>query len=426
MLFTFLEGLIPQHLQKIKERRPLLFERESRKLMYFNLFAFIASSLLFSFLNLIFILQRSFQPSQYPIIIAFSLFTLIPFVIKYSNKKYKIVQSMFLLFLNFLVVLRVVNTGGINSPLILGFVFLIIFSYFFVNTKTTILLFLLSFIELSLMMYHMEYINFVFENREQFLFKFLAQMVFILLICLSIFVDRLERNRIKKMINNYNVEKGKNDKLLKFGQVSAGISHELNNYLSIINMNIEMLNFKYGKNNEDMSKKLNLVKKNINAIEETVSSLRYLHHPDFYDSLQGESLIDILDPIKEKYSKTVEISEVPNCKLKANKVLIRKVLMNLLNNSLQAISELQEQWVKVSFEINDNDLKIFVTDSGNGISKENQEKIFDSFFTTKDVKKGSGIGLDLSRTIMGKHQGTLELNNNSPNTEFILSLKLVN
>jgi signal transduction histidine kinase len=386
----------------------------------------MASSILFCLLNIFYLLQGEFKVYQYPIAISFLLFTLMPFLIKFSNRKYKWTQSVFILILNVLVVLRVVNSGGIYSPLVLGFVFLIVFSYFFVNTKTTIILFFLSVCELSLIMHYSEQINFIFENKESFVFKFMAQMTFILLISLSIIVDRLERNRIKKIIKDYKVEKRKSDKLLKFGQVSAGISHELNNYLSIIGINLEVLKFKYAKDNEDMTKRLFLIKKNINAIEETVSSLRYLHHPDFYKSLQGESLEEIFEPINEKYSKIVDFDSIPNLKIKANKVLIRKVLINLLNNSLQAIAELEDQWVKVSFEVNGLDLKIIVTDSGKGIPKENQEKIFESFFTTKDVKKGSGIGLDLSRTIMGKHQGTLHLNKKSPNTQFIVGLKLEN
>lgn len=63
-----------------------------------------------------------------------------------------------------------------------------------------------------------------------------------------------------------------------------------------------------------------------------------------------------------------------------------------------------------------------VTDSGTGISSEIKSHIFDSFFTTKKVGKGTGIGLGLARKIAKSHKGSLEFVETASNTQFVLKI----
>jgi len=90
---------------------------------------------------------------------------------------------------------------------------------------------------------------------------------------------------------------------------------------------------------------------------------------------------------------------------------IRQVLINLISNSLQAMTEGGVLTIK-AWESREDDAKMLyfqVQDTGHGISKQDVNKIFDPFFTTKDVGKGSGLGLSISHSIIEQHGGRIEV-----------------
>jgi two-component system, NtrC family, nitrogen regulation sensor histidine kinase NtrY len=104
----------------------------------------------------------------------------------------------------------------------------------------------------------------------------------------------------------------------------------------------------------------------------------------------------------------------------ADENLISMVLINLIKNALEANTDNSSCIIKVWAETGkDNHLRICVSDNGPGISEENLDKIFIPFFTTRT--SGSGIGLSLSRQIMGAHGGTLNVKS-VPGTETVFSL----
>ena len=103
---------------------------------------------------------------------------------------------------------------------------------------------------------------------------------------------------------------------------------------------------------------------------------------------------------------------------------IVQVLLNLLNNAYDAISESSEKWIKVELKKEPKSIAIWVTDSGGGIPTEVQKKIMQPFFTTKEVGKGTGLGLSISRGIIESHHGQLILDTSSANTCFIIKLPI--
>ena len=109
-----------------------------------------------------------------------------------------------------------------------------------------------------------------------------------------------------------------------------------------------------------------------------------------------------------------------NQEIFCDQIQISQVLINLINNSYDAIGHLQDKWIKIEFDFNNKNKIIKIIDSGHGISEEQKAKIFMPFFTTKDIGKGTGLGLSLSKTIMEKHQGSLQVDSKNKNTCFIL------
>ena len=96
----------------------------------------------------------------------------------------------------------------------------------------------------------------------------------------------------------------------------------------------------------------------------------------------------------------------PELELQIDEELIEQVLINLLKNAIEAVEEAKEPKIVLKATSDENDvIKISVTDNGHGIIMEALDQIFIPFYSTK--KRGSGIGLSLSRQIMQLHNGTL-------------------
>ena len=98
------------------------------------------------------------------------------------------------------------------------------------------------------------------------------------------------------------------------------------------------------------------------------------------------------------------------------------MLLNLLNNSYDAVVDQPERWIKVDVLDKNELLEIAVTDSGPGIPAPIAEKIMSPFFTTKPPGKGTGLGLSISSNIMTDHGGSLTVDGSSPHTRFVISL----
>ncbi|MDI7190524.1 PAS domain S-box protein [Leptospira santarosai] len=97
-----------------------------------------------------------------------------------------------------------------------------------------------------------------------------------------------------------------------------------------------------------------------------------------------------------------------------------QVWTNLIYNSLQAMRFKGK--IRISIQDRKDEVLVSIEDNGPGIPREVRERIFDPFFTTKGPGEGSGLGLDISRRIVKKHQGRIELESESGKTVFHIFL----
>jgi C4-dicarboxylate-specific signal transduction histidine kinase len=175
---------------------------------------------------------------------------------------------------------------------------------------------------------------------------------------------------------------------------------------------------------------LTRVSKTVTRIAVIVQGLRTFSRDASNDKFSSASLSEVihstLSLCQEKFrSKDIAVSidiDPPNLTALCQQVQISQVLLNLLNNSCDAILPLQDKWIKISATVGGLGVRLSVTDSGNGIKKEIDDKIFNPFFTTKEVGKGTGLGLSISRGIMEAHHGKISLNPKCANTCFVIEL----
>jgi len=106
----------------------------------------------------------------------------------------------------------------------------------------------------------------------------------------------------------------------------------------------------------------------------------------------------------------VETQLLPHLRVKARKVELQQVLVNLLLNAVDAYPEAKQgKPIRVSLGSESGWAYIEVQDWAGGIAPEIQSQVFDPFFTTKPVGQGTGLGLSLSFSIVKKHGGHIEL-----------------
>jgi PAS domain S-box-containing protein len=224
-------------------------------------------------------------------------------------------------------------------------------------------------------------------------------------------------------------------RLSAIGEMSGGIAHEINNPLTIVKSSLQLMAKKLQMDNqlEEIPKVLESIEKaqsQISRISKIVNGLREFSRSG--DKLQNEKVtsLKILESVTdlcfEKLKKqNVNLETTKNeIEFECNIVQIEQVLVNLINNSIDAISPLAEKWIKVEATVIGNNLEFYIIDSGNGITEEMAQKIMQPFFTTKEVGKGTGLGLSISRGILEKHGGELFPDTQSKNTRFVIRLPL--
>lgn len=118
---------------------------------------------------------------------------------------------------------------------------------------------------------------------------------------------------------------------------------------------------------------------------------------------------DTVELCREKFTYEriiISISCADEVLIKARETEISQVLMNLFNNSYDAVENLSERWVEIKVTSSDEKLEMKFIDSGKGISSKIAEQMYNPFFTTKEVGKGTGLGLSISKQIISR---TMEL-----------------
>ena len=200
------------------------------------------------------------------------------------------------------------------------------------------------------------------------------------------------------------------------GALSASIAHELNQPLGASSLNIELLKMKLGQGTLDpeLGKEILESLANDNQRAATiVKSLRSIFNEDKSQSENihiGDLITTVLDIVKPEIKfQNIKINKKINSQhfVEVNSSEVIQVLLNLLNNAIQALSQIDHSNKVINLEVLDgiNFVQISVTDNGNGVSSEYQSHLFELLNTTK--KTGMGLGLWLSRHIVTRHKGSI-------------------
>lgn len=221
-------------------------------------------------------------------------------------------------------------------------------------------------------------------------------------------------------------------KMSILGEMSSGIAHEINNPLAVIHSKAVLLRKRLMQGNLDPEKggsDLLKIEKTCLRISKIVKGLKVLSRNSGSDAMEFASVASVVqetvDICQEKFHPDVVRLDVEisgDAQIFCRPTEISQVVLNLLGNSFDVASTLEEKWVKLILDVSPTKVKIRVVDSGRGISAAVVEKIMQPFYTTKPKGKGTGLGLSISSRIAQEHEGTLKYEEFFGHTSFVLEI----
>jgi two-component system NtrC family sensor kinase len=221
--------------------------------------------------------------------------------------------------------------------------------------------------------------------------------------------------------------------MVALAEAAGGLAHEINNPLGIIRLGLECLqrDLSVSKEKEEQ------IAKHFQRIESALDRVAKITHS--LSTYSGDSrkadpeLVRVTEIIEDtllycsgrlKESniqlklKPLEVELALECK----PVQISQVLLNLINNSADALKGVSEKEIQISVKDKIHFLEIAVKDSGKGIPLHLQDQVFQPFFTTKKIREGTGLGLSICRRIVESHGGTLEIDPLQSQTCFVMRI----
>jgi len=243
-------------------------------------------------------------------------------------------------------------------------------------------------------------------------------------------------------IREINVALENQERLSMIGQMAAGIIHEINNPLSYIDVNVHALSgmvdgIACTEENKEIIEELNEIgedlKEGINNIKDIAAGLKRFTYQAEGNAFEDVDLNDEIRTIatvsknEYKYYSELTIEEGQISLVHVDPGKIKQVLLNLIINAVHAIKDSEGDWGQIRIKTYEEGDHVFceVNDNGGGIPEEIQDKIFESFFTTKAEGVGTGLGLSLSKKIIEvDHEGELTFESTiGEGTTFLIKLK---
>jgi len=223
-------------------------------------------------------------------------------------------------------------------------------------------------------------------------------------------------------------------KMAALGEMSASVAHEVNNPLTAILLRAQRIDMLARTDTVDVAavrKTAHDIDRTVDRIRRIVDALRAFARQGDEDPLRPELLAPIVEDTVELCAhrfrlRGIELKVGPiadSLLVDCRGTQVAQVLLNLLSNSYDAVENQDERWVEIAVDTRDGEVGIAVSDSGPGVPPEIANRIMEPFYTTKEIGRGTGLGLSLSKGIAEAHGGRLEFDPQARPTRFTLTLK---
>ena len=264
------------------------------------------------------------------------------------------------------------------------------------------------------------------KDHESFALHALARQVET---CLELRKRKNDQHNLEGNLESLN-------KTSSLGLMTAYVAHEINNSLGILSGYTSILSSELVKR-DPKDELLTFVRK-IEAtncrISRVIKGIKTYTRDTVNDPFE-------LTPVKRLIEETVALCEqrckrlrtqlivkIPdgNLEVECHSTQLSQVFVNLINNSLDAVCELETRWLCIEAEVDLETATVdfSISDSGKGIPETIAKNLMEPFFTTKAKGKGTGLGLSISKSIVESHHGRFFYDRESANTKFRIQLPL--
>lgn len=208
-------------------------------------------------------------------------------------------------------------------------------------------------------------------------------------------------------------------KMAAVGQLAAGVAHELNTPLSAITLGLQGATRIISRKPERAKERLETVLGSCADLKNIISRLLTYSHAKAYDDEEPNlnevitAALDLVGTHARRADITIETdldaNEPPFVRAKANE--IQQVVINLVNNAMDAILEgnVDKREILIKTRTGPKIVALVISDTGCGMNEETRRRLFEPFYTTKDIGKGTGLGMSIAREIIESYGGEVEV-----------------
>jgi PAS domain S-box-containing protein len=234
-----------------------------------------------------------------------------------------------------------------------------------------------------------------------------------------------ERKQAEQALHQAQAELAHVARVMTMGELTASIAHEVNQPLAALatnaNAGLRWL-ARQPPNLDEARDCLHRMFRDVHRAGEVITRIRSLAKKsspvkarlDLNDAIY--EVLATIDPEARRYTVLVRTDLAPNLPpVQGDRVQLQQVILNLVMNGIEATKEVTDRPRELQIRSRPNEdgaVLVSVQDNGIGLEAENLERVFDAFYTTKAT--GMGIGLSISRSIIGAHEGRLWANSNVP------------
>ncbi len=275
------------------------------------------------------------------------------------------------------------------------------------------------------------------DTRKELIGILLISVAFILFVILwgaTYLVNRIFQSDQKLIVTLHQIEY--TNKMASIGRLAAGVAHEINNPLAIINEKAGLMKdlFTYKEEYKQNETLLGLVDSILNSVTRcgriTKRLLGFARHMDV--SIQTVNVNDIIREVlgflnKEAEYRSIRVSidvaeNLPDIETDAGR--LQQVILNIINNAFAAMDNNGHLQVKAEMADSEN-IALTISDDGCGIPESDIKRVFEPFFSTKTGKGGTGLGLSITYGLVEQLGGTIDVTSEvNRGTTFSITLPL--
>lgn len=211
------------------------------------------------------------------------------------------------------------------------------------------------------------------------------------------------------------------EKLASIGEITAGVAHEINNPIAVVQGNLEIIRDLMGAKADEAKTEFRLIDEQLNRVSEIVTRLLQFAKPQEYvgftDQYDAATVVTDTLPLVQHLLNKATITVAKDFRalhlVSMNRTELQQVLVNLLVNAIHSMAGSGRLTLR-TFDRQDGGrgvVVIEIADTGGGMTPDVMQKIFDPFFTTKR-REGTGLGLSISQMLVTRQGGKISVESN--------------